>query len=843
MFIIIYSISNINVIAASTPSYSQLRLIHGSDSSDQSIFNDIIIIATSTGEDQYNSNGDWLNPFVYNDYGIIAYGLPSGEFYERSDGYTYKNGKKGEYKYIGESNSKPTYYMTNDRYFSGGSPGTKFMSVDDYRKINWQTQSGASATWSNLTKDQRTAIAERNFSDDDYGGPVNINGEIEGLTLYGLLGDSIRDKALVQVAPTMWSVNGSVRLRYNSTNWNTVIFQPLAPHTEVSATIKSEDVFVMEEEMDSITVPYTVSGTIKGDAVTQGMMQNLDKLIFYSNLVDKEVSLTSGSSATQKVSYEKKFSRAALKVGENPKDLSAVVNLTTKYKTDDPLRATAEKLITIIVKPKKVPPTEGVVFVRCFNYDNDTEIPELANEFTLKFGEKKAISGLPVPTGYKSCKGSYGKYYPDISSTEIPPAKKDMTPETSQEITLSQSLKVAYVYFWYQPKPGETPKPPTQINYDPIAIINHPAVAYAGDDVEIDGSKSYDSDGSIEHYYWEVPGADGSDPYNLWSNNIGDNKKGTVWYPGAGAYDIGLEVVDNGGCSGFDRSTITVIEPKPSVSIDVIAEKMKENRKITLDLSKSKSSKRFPINWNLTTWTIQPVYGTGASGDYGVRLENGTAYKNVNGIAKVYINGSWTDTGSTFNNVLCGQRTVQFQARDSGQYKITVSLSNTSLINSSIHYSNTTERVLNIVEDLAPIADFSGPENNIREFDNPMDKTLQKYGVINIMCTSKSPDGDPLGKRVWGVRYDYDNDIDQGKSEAEAFGDETTIYSYTGNEPFRSGVRLRVESATDTTAEIWTYLVGYYTESLLVYEDIPDSETIKELLVSDDFKSGYIQGW
>jgi|GEM_PF-1539522 len=847
--ILLCSFSNIEVKAASL-NVSQLNSIHGKSASKAYIEERIHEISTSTGESIQNAKGEWLNPFAYDDYGLIVYGLPTGDFYERPDGMTYKNGKKGEYKYLGYNSSN--VLITNDRFFSGGAPGSKFKSIEDYKKISWQTQKGASSSWENLTQSQKTVLSERTFYDDDYGGPpdtLNEYGEIKGLSLSSLLGSSMKEKALVQVAPTMWSVNGSVRLRYNSTNWNTVIFRPLAPDTSIKAEIEAQSEYIMEENMDSITVPYTVIGTIDGDAVKLNMMQNLDKLSFNSNQVPEEVSLSAGSSPVQNVKYERTFSRAALKVGENNHTLSAVVNLTARYKTDKPLTATANKPIKIIVKPKKVPPTEGVVFVRYINYDTDEEIPELANEFTLKFGEKKTISGLPVPSGYESCKGSFKRYYADTSTTVIPPNKNDITEETSQEITLSQSQKVAYVYFWYKPKAEEVPKPPVKINYDPIAIISNPAVAYAGDDVLIDGSKSYDSDGYVVRWVWEIPGTDGSDPdypwINVLNNFVQDIEKGTVWYPNVGTYDIDLEVVDDGGCSGFDRSTIEIIEPKPSISIDIIANKMKENRKITLDLSKSKSSKRYPIDWSLTTWKIEPVSGTGASGDYGVRLENGTVYKNVNGKAQLYNNEAWIETGTDFNSVLTGQKTVYFQARDSGQYKITVTIKNTYFLDSSVHYSNTIDRTITVVEDLPPLADFNGAESNIRDIENPADKKLQKYGIIPIWCTTTSPDGDPIGKREWSIRFDSDNDSVQGVSNAVAFGDETTIHPYTGDksEPFTSGIRLMVEGEYDDTAEIWTYEVGVYVAALKAFEDIPDHETVKELLIPSDFKSDYTQGW
>lgn len=486
-----------------------------------------------------------------------------------------------------------------------------------------------------------------------------------------------------------------------------------------------------------------------------------------------------------------------------------------------------------VIKP---PPDSGTIYIRCLNMDTNTEIPDTSQIIPgVPFGKPKTVTYPPI-SAYK-IQGSNQTF-----STVIPDKSK-METAASQTVTLSSTNKNAYIYFWYKSDPTIPPKPPPKINYDPIAIISNPPVAYAGDDVLIDGSRSYDEDGYIEHYYWDLPGTYGYDPYNTYENSLGDNEKGTTWYPGAGIYDIDLEVVDDGNCSGYAGSSIQIIEPKPEVVIDISAGKMKENRKITIDTSKSKSAARFPIDWNLTAWSIQPVNGTGATGDYGVRLSNGTVYKNVNGKAQSYNNGLWTNTGLDFNSVLKGQKTVYFQARDSGQYKITVSMTNTFALNSAVHYSNTLDRIIMVVEDLAPVADFSGSESNIREFENPVDKTLQKYGIITVICTSTSPDGDPIGKRIWSARYDSDNDMAQGAGVSAAFADETTIYPYSGADPFISGVRLVVDGEYDSIAEIWSYEVGKYTEALQVYEDIPDSETVKELLLPGDYKSDYLKGW
>ena len=487
------------------------------------------------------------------------------------------------------------------------------------------------------------------------------------------------------------------------------------------------------------------------------------------------------------------------------------------------------------------PPNSGTIYIKCLDIDTNKEIPDTAQEIPgVEYGKPKTVTYTPVAS-YK-VQGSYQTF-----STSAPDKSK-METAISQTVTLSSTNKEAYVYFFYKVDNTVPPvKPPPKINYDPIAIIGNPAVAYAGDDVLIDGSRSYDEDGYVERWIWEVPGTDGSDLDNPWFNDLNnaeqDIDKGTVWYPKVGVYGIDLEVVDDGNCSGYGQSIIEIIEPRPEVNIDIVADKMKENRKITLDLSNSKSSKRFPVDWNLTTWSIRPISGTGASGDYGVRLANGTVYKNVNGIAQLYSNNSWTDTGLDFNSVLKGQKTVYFQARDSGQYKITVSMTNTFVLNSAVHYSNALERTITVVEDLAPVADFSGAESNIREFENPIDKTQQKYGVIPVICTSTSPDGDPIGKRIWSVRYDSDNDLAQGTGVAAAFADETTIYPYSGTDPFTSGIRLVVDDEYASTAEIWSYEVGKFTEALQVYEDIPDSETVKELLLQSDYKSSYVQGW
>lgn len=469
-------------------------------------------------------------------------------------------------------------------------------------------------------------------------------------------------------------------------------------------------------------------------------------------------------------------------------------------------------------------PGAGTIYIKCLDIDTNKVIEEIEPIPNVPLGKAQTVN-KPILDSY-GCQGSYQTF------TTTVPDKSKMTTATSQTVTLTSTNKAAYVYFWYKANPVVPDKPPVPINYNPIAIINNPAIAYVGDDVKIDGSKSYDEDGFIEHYEWSVPGTYGNTEEE---NTIGDNATGLTWYPDVGTYDIGLIVTDDDNDIGEDLNYITIIPPIPSVVFNVSADKMKENRKITLDVSGSTSAQKFPIDWSLTAWTIVPITGTGATGDYGVRFENGKVYKNVNGIAWSYNNGIWTSTGQTFSAILKGQKTLQFQARDSGQYTATVTLTNTGLVDSTRHYSNSSTRDINIVEDLAPVANFSGAASNIRDIESPNGVTSQKYGIIPVTCTTTSPDGDPIGKKFWVLRYDSDND--------GALADETDIYPYTGSETFTSGIRFIVEGEYDTAVEIQTYEVGMYNESLTAFEDILDDETVKELLVPSDYKSSNVKSW
>ncbi len=89
----------------------------------------------------------------------------------------------------------------------------------------------------------------------------------------------------------------------------------------------------------------------------------------------------------------------------------------------------------------------------------------------------------------------------------------------------------------------------------PVADAGGPYSLYAGESIELDGTESYDPDGSIQSYSWEIisgPGslsdADTSTPVYTAPEVISDE---TI-------VNVGLTVTDNNGQIGLDNTTITV---------------------------------------------------------------------------------------------------------------------------------------------------------------------------------------------------------------------------------------------------------------------------------------------
>ncbi|MEN3009922.1 MAG: PKD domain-containing protein, partial [Candidatus Bipolaricaulaceae bacterium] len=91
---------------------------------------------------------------------------------------------------------------------------------------------------------------------------------------------------------------------------------------------------------------------------------------------------------------------------------------------------------------------------------------------------------------------------------------------------------------------------PLVVNQPPVAVFTYsPAVPKVGQTVIFNGTASYDPDGTIVAYQWDLDGdgvPDQSGPVVAWA------------YGAAGAYAVTLTVTDNRGATGSARQTVVV---------------------------------------------------------------------------------------------------------------------------------------------------------------------------------------------------------------------------------------------------------------------------------------------
>ena len=90
-------------------------------------------------------------------------------------------------------------------------------------------------------------------------------------------------------------------------------------------------------------------------------------------------------------------------------------------------------------------------------------------------------------------------------------------------------------------------------NNDPVADAGGPYSGTAGQTITLDGSGSYDSDGSISLYEWDING-DGD--YNDAGDKTGQTVQNT--WTSAGTYTVNLRVTDNDGATDTDQATVTI---------------------------------------------------------------------------------------------------------------------------------------------------------------------------------------------------------------------------------------------------------------------------------------------
>jgi len=379
----------------------------------------------------------------------------------------------------------------------------------------------------------------------------------------------------------------------------------------------------------------------------------------------------------------------------------------------------------------------------------------------------------------------FGTY---TESARPAPENGELITPSPAAIVLNTEHPFVEFIFYYK---FTTPPPPAK--EPPTAILETPEEVMAGEVVKADGSKSWSNNpgGYIADYYFEYEGA------NLEKDNGSDVR---IWYPDTGTYEIYLEVEDENGKHDDMENEIEVTPPIPTAVITVTG-KLKENRKVTISSSGSKSPKYYPIDVTNTTWTITPISG-------------GTA-------EDIKYNGSLTGVES---------KDVLF--KKAGTYRINLTIRNT--------YGRTASasQTITIAKDLPPVAKISLPTPAGVLYRTYRDPSDSNYATAEIFNESYSPDGDTINKSVALYCYDSDNDGDY-KDEQWYYSKDGTTWLSTGMNYADTASNFNIYSIA--TSNVHTFIhkskdVGMYWYAIRVMETIAPEDTILEFLVESDYK-------
>ena len=279
------------------------------------------------------------------------------------------------------------------------------------------------------------------------------------------------------------------------------------------------------------------------------------------------------------------------------------------------------------------------------------------------------------------------------------------------------------ITLYKEKKPSTPPAPPPEPNQPPVAIITSRSYATAGELISVSGTKSYDVDGTIVDYYWEIQGKPG----------VITGSSGHFVPTEVGEYTVRLVVTDDDGDTGETQKTITVRPPAPTAIINASG-KLKENRIVTIDGSASIGTALYPIDWTRSQWKITPVSGTGATSNIWIvtSIENGDPY------------GDPYSAGA-----LQGSKSYKVIFKNAGEYEVSLTVYNTAGVSASKTYK------LKIKEDLPPVVDASVyPTDRLYKADG----TLCETQVIRVEHTTESGSASVMFEVS---RYTYNDCLDR----------------------------------------------------------------------------------
>ena len=135
------------------------------------------------------------------------------------------------------------------------------------------------------------------------------------------------------------------------------------------------------------------------------------------------------------------------------------------------------------------------------------------------------------------------------------------SPSPNKLWTLSSGCGTKIVWYQIKDNAGNTIiyQDDIELNEPPVADINGPYIIDEGSSITLIGTGSYDNDGYIVSYEWDL---DNDGQYDDATGSTTIFSK-----PDNGAYQVGLKVTDNDGATDTDSTTVTVSNVAPTADL------------------------------------------------------------------------------------------------------------------------------------------------------------------------------------------------------------------------------------------------------------------------------------
>ncbi|MDF2591004.1 MAG: hypothetical protein K0S75_470 [Clostridia bacterium] len=697
------------------------------------------------------------NFITYQTYGFVVYGDPwsptgDGPKYSRETG-------RNEHRYLGFTAQDASY--TNS-LFPNDDRGTKTPLQWTYTSVE-----NAGVSWTKVTDADQKAFM------------LNTNLQFEGTVYNGLTASWIKQPNAKVLNKASFKNGFSVLTEHKGANgktyYATLYGQEMGGNTHVDCAVTTPaNTYTIKADQQSVTVPVTVKATADLDG-TYVKATHIKTLI--ASFEDKK-SPTVGNITTATITKDKILNRNEYTPGTHTVYLQGTAEMVSKLSGADTYMQPGTKAITLIVEPYPSPYVEITATANPAKKQVDGSKDEL-----VTVNVNAALKDYTDTTNIKSwtifakldgedatlqTKVNPGSVLNSSASFIFTVPKSKFNVNSFKQIfkvtamaTLNRTIDndppyqgTTYTYTDFykltDPDRDPVPEPPLPGNLPPIAILNVEETIKAGEETSVDGTGSYDTDGYIAGYNMNTTGATVTDSGEGWRN---------VWYPYTGqpikVYKASVKATDDKGASDSDSKFITVEEPTVDAKIKVTG-KLKANRSVKIT-NASDSPTHYPIDNTKTVWTLQAV-------------------------------SAGTNADIKFNGVLRSVNELNVIFKKQGVYKATLHVTNT------LGYTDSTEYLINIGPDLAPVANYSMATTVIRDVND--------YGnaTIELLDTSYSLDGDILSKRIWSYAFDSDND--------GSFADETY---------------KTIDSGNNTKPILKVSTVGKYHIKLLVQENFTDT--------------------